>query len=410
MVKIYTPKLILWLALSAAVPALWLASLPVAAQEQAQESEELVRSVRVIIAEEGELSSSRSTSVSIEPAIESRVAAQTSGQVASILVREGASVSEGQTVVQIDTQDLNLQLANSRIALDSARVNLAIEERANRETIGLQEIQLTSAQANFEAVRSQYDSSQALFAVGGVSQIELTGLRSQFEQAQAGVRQAQDALARSRRASSESLELRRLQVEQAQTQLSQTQRSLSNASIRAPFSGEIAEILVEEGEFIGAGNQAFRLVSSERQNARFSVPPQEVVALLAQEEIVVPHAGLDYFARIVRNSEISGQTRLVEIVAEIYPSEVRIPNGTVTQLNYSVSLGQGIVLPAGALQTSGGENFLFVVRDGRAERQPVQVIAEAGGQVITQGISSGTQVIFPVPSDLRSGTAVRIVN
>ena len=64
-----------------------------------------------------------------------------------------------------------------------------------------------------------------------------------------------------------------------------SQDALAETQISAPFDGEIAEVLVEEGEFIGAGSPAFRLVSVDNQLGIFSVPPRDAQSLLDNAEI-----------------------------------------------------------------------------------------------------------------------------
>ena len=89
-------------------PLAFVACRPVAAQTDAAAAQEAepaqagVRAVRTIQAQRGVLSTSRSTTVTVEPAQESMIAAGTSGQVARIFKREGATLKDGDAVVQLD--------------------------------------------------------------------------------------------------------------------------------------------------------------------------------------------------------------------------------------------------------------------------------------------------------------------
>lgn len=388
---------------------------PVRAQDSSQadapetSTSEETRAVRAVAAEAGALSTTRSASVTIEPAQDSQVAAGTSGQVASIVAQVGSSVAAGDTVVRLDATDLQLQVDNARIAVQSARINLTSAQRGAQDSTVQAQNALRSAQTGLDLAQQQFEQGQRLFDSGGIAQTELTQLRAQLESAQATFQQAQDALAQAERAPSENLELLRLQIQQAETQLLQAERALAEADIAAPYTGEVAEVLVEQGEFIGAGSPAFRLVSSEEQLARFSVPVQDASRLQEVGQVWVSYNGLDYAAQIVRTSQVPGQTRLVEVTARLYPSENRIPTGTVTQLDYELTLAQGIKLPSGAVQTSAGQSYVLVVSDGVSERQTVNVVNEAGDEIIVRGLEPGTQVVYPVPSDLRSGVPVDVL-
>ncbi len=367
------------------------------------------RQVRAVIPSEGALQANRSTSVTIEPGREAQVAAGTSGRVASILRREGSQVTAGETVVQLDDAALRTQASSARLALETARVNLEKADKASGEGAQQAQAGLETAKANLDLAQRQLDSGEQLYQAGGISATDLEGLRAQYAQAQSAYGQAQDGLARAKRAGGEDLALLRLQVQQAQNQLEQAQRSVRDAAVTAPFPGEVAEVKVEEGEFVGAGTPVFRLVSTKQQLARFDVPPQDAQALTAQGQLWISYAGLDYGAHIVRSSEVPGASRLVEITAEIYPSEARIPTGSVAQLNYTIDLARGQLLPSGAIQPFNGNDTVLLARDGEAQRVTVQVLAEAGAQVAVAGLAADARVIYPVPADLRAGIPVRIV-
>jgi hypothetical protein len=53
----------------------------------------------------------------------------------------------------------------------------------------------------------------------------------------------------------------------------------------------VAELLVEAGEFVGAGSPVARVLGLDAQLASFSVPPEDVAALEAAGRITVEHAG-----------------------------------------------------------------------------------------------------------------------
>lgn len=370
------------------------------------------RQVRAVAAQPGTLTSQRSTSVAVEPSQEARVAAGASGRVEAVLKRPGSRVAAGEAVVQLETENARLQRDNARLALESARVNLASAESASREGAGQAEAALRSAEVALELARKRYQEGQQLVAAGGMAANDLAALESQLAQAEAGYRQAQDALARSGRAEEEDVALLRLQLEQAQNQLEQAERALAETSITAPFAGEIAEVMTEVGEFVAAGSPVFRLVSSARQLARFSVPPEDAAQLQREGLVQIRYGGLDYAAQIVRSSEVPGDaSRLVELTAMLYEAQTRIPTGAVAQLSYTVTLGEGVIVPSGALSSAGGESAVLVVEgeEARVRRQPVRLVAEAEGQAAVAGLEPGQRVVYPLPSDLRDGARVVVM-
>ena len=384
------------------------ATAPTPAPTQTQ-TVDTARAVRTITAERGPLNATRNASVTVEPLQESRVAAGTGGRVERILKREGETVATGEAVIALDDAALRLQVQNAQLAVESARISLDKAQRSSGENGTQLAQQLQSAQTSFDIAQRQFTEGQALYSAGGISSSDLSNSQAQLSQAQAALTGAQDAVARSSRSGSEDLALLRVAVNQAQTSLSQAEDALNEAQVTAPFAGEVAEVLVEEGEFIGAGSPAFRLVSTGRQLGRFSVPPQDAQKLLSQDPLYFRYGGLDYAAHVVRSSTAPGDSRLIDITAEIYPSETPIPAGSVAQINYTVALGAGVQVPSGALQTAVGNTYVFVVEGESAVRKEVQVVAEASGETVVEGLDEGAQVVFPLPADLRDGVDVKVV-
>ena len=396
-------------------PLAFVACRPVAAQTDAAAAREAepaqagVRAVRTIQAQRGVLSTSRSTTVTVEPAQESMIAAGTSGQVARIFKREGATLKKGEAVVQLDDETLRLEAEDARIAVESARINLQKATTATQEGSGQVLTQSLSAETNLELAEQQYTEGRKLFAAGAISQVDLTGLQAQLEGARGSYEGARNAVASNQRADTEDLELLRLQLEQAQSQLARAERTLEDAVVTAPFAGEIAEMLVEPGEFIGEGSPVFNLVSSQEQFARFTVPVEDATRLSAQGTVWLGYDGLDYGAQIIRSSPLPDSSQQVELTAKIYPSAKRIPTGVTTQLDYDLTLGRGIKLPAGAVQTSTGQSYVFTVIGDTTRRQVVTLTSEAGDEVIVRGVPAGANVIYPVSSDVRDGLRVSVL-
>ena len=368
-----------------------------------------VRQVRVIVAQTGDLTAVRSTSVIIEPNQDSRVASRASGQVKSILKREGAIVSADEVVIKLDDDNLSRQVRNAELSLQSAQINLEKSRISTNESNQRLAVELQSAESNLAVAKQRYEEGKALFEVGGIAQIDLRTLEAQYQQAQATFLQIQDSLARSQRAEGEDLALLAVQLQQARVQLEQARQDLAEASISAPFAGEIAELLVEEGESVNVGSAVFRLISIDKQLGRFSVPPQDSQSLLEQKEVTFNYAGADYPAEIVRSSSAPTEQRLVDLVAELKASESPIPAGSVAQLNYEVNLASGILVPSAAITTEGSQSYVFIVEEDRAQRTKINLLAEASARAAIEGIEEGTQVIYPLPLDLRNGIKVSVL-
>jgi RND family efflux transporter MFP subunit len=66
-------------------------------------------------------------------------------------------------------------------------------------------------------------------------------------------------------------------------------------------------------------------------------------------------------------------------------------------------------VPAGALVREGDAAFVWVVRDGKAEKQAVTIGESKDGQVaVTKGLEGGESIVIDAPRRLREGAAVEL--
>ena len=389
-----------------------------AAAEAQAATDDPARAVRVVALAEGELLATRRASVTIRPSRESRVASGASGRVVEMLVREGSVVEAGQGLVRLDADALQRQVENAELALAQTRINVQRARTQAADGVAQAEAGLRAAEGNLAVSQRQLDEAEALLDLGAIAASDVQALRAQRDQAQSAALQAADALARARRVDIEDLALLELQERQAEVQLRQAREALAETVVRAPFAGEVAELLVEAGEFVGAGTPVARLLGLDAQLASFTVPPEDVATLEAAGRVSIEHAGQSLAATVTRTERTAQQARLATVIATLDPAAPRLPSGSVAEVRYEVLLARGPVLPSSALSAEGGRTFVFRLEELAdrtiARRTEVRVVAESGNQAVIAAAAEGelplgSRVIAPRPLDVRDNTRVRVV-
>jgi RND family efflux transporter MFP subunit len=244
-----------------------------------------------------------------------------------------------------------------------------------------------------------------------LAQTDVDTSKANLAQAEATYKQAQASLSQAERAKDENLALLEIQVAQAQNRLAQTRRSLSQTSIKAPFDGEIAELLTEVGEFVNTGAKILRLVDTSSLRARFKVPTQDANTLQSGSGIRIKALGRTLEGRVTRSSQVAGSNRLVETFARLIAGQntTGFTAGTTVQIQYTLKLAQGTLVPTGALQTTSGQTYVYVVKDASAVQRKINVLGESSGKVAVTGIEAGSQLVYPVPGSLQNGERINIV-
>lgn len=369
---------------------------------------EAARLVRTVTPEPGVLDASRSASASIRAVRDASVASGASARVEEILARPGDLVDADQIVIRLDDDQARLQADTARLAVRQAEIDLERARRSSDEGAQQASASAQAARSNVANLRDQVEEVRALVDAGGAARSDLNALQTQLEQAEASLLQAEDAVARAGRSEGEDLALLELNLQQARIQARQAEDALAESEVRAPFAGEVAELFLETGEFAGAGQPAFRLVSADEREAVFDVPPEDADALLAQGEVVLRYAGRELAAPLVASTRSQQQPRLVQLTARLQGDDARgVPTGALAEVRYVVDLAEGLQVPAGAIASESGATWLYLVEDGVATRVPVDVLAEASATAVVSGVSADAAVIHPRPLDVRVGTRVR---
>ncbi len=79
------------------------------------------------------------------------------------------------------------------------------------------------------------------------------------------------------------------------------------------------------------------------------------------------------------------------------------------RLDLALAGRDGIVVPEEAIALEGGEPFVFVVADGRAERRAVEIGLRRGGMVEITGVAAGEPVIARGIQSVRDGGPVNVI-
>ena len=203
------------------------------------------------------------------------------------------------------------------------------------------------------------------------------------------------------------------QLEQAVSAEKIARKQLADCSLYAPISGVVSEKYMEVGQNAGPGVPVVKIVTTEVQNVRVSVPEGEVAKIQHGQgaDVVVPALqGRTFHGTVVEKGIVadpisrsySVKIRLSGAVGDLLPGMVaKVALGTAEQ-------GEGIVVPARLLQLSD-DNTLFVWLDegGKAVRRSV-VCGEyvASGVTIVSGLKRGDRLICEGQQKLSTGTRV----
>ena len=141
---------------------------------------------------------------------------QTSGTVTKVLVQAGDTVEAGQVLAQLDTRDLDLQVASAQAQLEAAKLKLGQTEQAEVQPADLQ-----AQQASVASARAQLASAQAqLAALRNPTAAAIGDAESAIQQAQITLQATRDSSSAAKTRAEQDLQKATAALTQAQSRYS----------------------------------------------------------------------------------------------------------------------------------------------------------------------------------------------
>ena len=197
----------------------------------------------------------------------------------------------------------------------------------------------------------------------------------------------------------------------AETSLALADNAYASTLTRAPFSGVIAKVMVEQGEVLSPGGAVARLVQLDPALVSVTVSDRDVVSLEPGLDVLVTTAagasGVD--AKIARISPVADtNTRAFRVEIDIPNAQRTLLPGMIVTVSLSVQLEPNLLsIPQYVLVTKRDGNGVFVLQDGVARWRAVELGRVVRDRVIIRsGVKVSEDVIVTGHRELADGDRV----
>jgi multidrug resistance efflux pump len=176
------------------------------------------------------------------------------GVVVEVFVKVGNEVEKGAPLFRLDDRALRAELAARKAALDAARAQLArLEAMPRPEEVPPSKAKVAEARANLLDWEDQRRRAEALLATRAVPDEEWSRKRQGTEMAREQLARAEAELALLEAGAWQAdKRVSEATVKQMEAQLTQTEVELDRLVVKALVPGEVLQVNVRPGEFVGA--------------------------------------------------------------------------------------------------------------------------------------------------------------
>lgn len=335
--------------------------------------------VPVMKLQTGSGSISKSYSSSIEGVINVEIRPQVSGYLYKIYVDEGATVTKGQPLFQVDDRIYREQYKTAQSAILAAKANLA-------------------------NIKIDLDRKKELVSNNLVSTLQVEQAQASYDGAQAALSQAISAF--------ESAKI-----------------NLDFCTIKAPVSGTIGRIPYRLGSLIGPSgvNPLTVLSDTHAVYAYFAMSETDFVSfqerlsgkttaekLKSASPVTLVTANGQTFAQKGYIDAVEGQfdknTGSITLRAKFDNPNAVLRTGNTGKIVIEEQLENVLLIPVTATTAVQDKIFAFTIdQEGKAVQTPIEVIGKQGGDYfVRSGVQSGDQIITNGLNFLQNGMPVSI--
>jgi HlyD family secretion protein len=374
------------------------------------------------------------------------------GRVDKLLVKEGDRVTAGQVIAALETDSLELALAQAEYSCTQAQVTLNQSELAvsqadvevthaeinkNNAEITLQQTTKSSsvsdikiAQADVDTAKRNLDDSIIFLGAYTAGSPGYEEYQKNIVLAQARLKAAQDRLnamlggfgsnevavkEQQVLAATQSLAVAKQSLEQAKqaAELGKqslalagksrdyAKRQLEKANITAPFAGIITSVPVDKGDTVAATTQIAQLIDPDRMELKIQVDEVDIPAVRTGQKAVIKvdaMPGENLSGTVIFVSPVStkeGGVTMFDVKIELNENGGKLKSGMSASADIIVQEHTNVLLvPSQAVKRgSNGSTLVKVMNGGKLTDQAIEIgLANDSKTEVLSGLSEGTRV------------------
>lgn len=375
----------------------------------------------------GDIKTTVSATSQVGDVDQSEITSEASGEVTKLAVEEGQEVKKGDLIAQIDTSELEEQIYQAQLAVQSAELNLEklkepvdeyeIEKAENEVQSAknsLTELRLTQknelaaikeerAQAeynleNLDEDAQDYDTKKTTYqnqisaADRKIGEYNLSH-PLKIAEAEAKIKEAEKSLEKTKEGSDETeISLQEISVKEKRSQLADLILQKENYTIKAPRDGVIASLNIAEGESVSSGGSSASSSStssssgsSSSSNALAVLTSKNKNTVVAINEVDVPNIKKDQKVNLtfdaLEDLEMTGKVTKIDLIGTedqgvVYNNvtinfddyDERIKNGMTVNVEIITNSKEDILLVSStAVQNGSNGDYVKLVTDNNVD-------------------------------------------
>ena len=336
--------------------------------------------VKVIKPKEAVQGEGSSFKATLEADQEGIVSSKNSGKVISILFEDGKQVTQGQTLVILDDQDIKNQIKSAESQLEIAKASLQKPE------------------ANLENTQRSYDRTKTLVEQGALAQVELDNVDTSLKIIKADIASSQ------------------ANMQVAQTTIDNLNTTLADMAIRAPITGVMDGKNVSLGQYLSPGNILGKVKDISLINAEIEVDQAliQTIKLGQKARLKLNEEDTETYEGVVKsiNPSADSSSRAFKVKIQLANEKSSLRPGVSAKIMLmDDAKDQKIAIPVALITGKEGNYSVYINDNGIVKKCAVTVGALVNNQAeINSGLQGNEAIISTYLNMIQEGDQITVVS
>jgi HlyD family secretion protein len=319
-----------------------------------------------------------------------------SSGIVSLQVRAGDAVEKGQSLAVVDSPELKSRLQQERSSLLSMRSDLDRQKIQAKQAILADRQAVDLARVEMEAAERAMARAERSRAEGIVNDVEYERAQDDLSRARLALGHAGESSALRKETLEFEIRNRELQVERQRLVVTEWERQVSELAVRAPVSGVVSRVDVEDHDAVIPGQPLVAVVDLSAFEVEILVPESYAEVIGQGTPAVINYSGQEYAAAVrsvspeVEGSQVRGIVSFDEGAPRGLRQNQRVSTRLVLESKYGV-----LKVPRGPFLDSGGGRQAYRISGDVAEVLSIEVGAISVSEVeVVSGLQEGDRIII----------------
>ncbi len=368
-------------------------------KEEPNITSDIVFDVSTDVAIIGNLVQSITTSGTAKPFKQVDITSSTNGKVKEYFVEEGDKVANDELLVKLDDSEILLALKDA----ESKLLETQIEYNLMRHGASMERIENNSSNNIAAEAIKKFKEVEEAYKLNRISEKEYQKAKRDYEAAMVYSPDVRDDVI-----------AQKCGLNQAIVNLERIKLNLNYTEIKSPFNGYAADVNINVGQNIKAGDKLLQLVDISKIKVEVGVLETEIKLIKkgSNVEVTIPSYPDKIFKGKIKNISpiIDTQTKTCKVIVEIDNREGIIKPGMYVYVKVETAMYKDrLIVPKEAILIRDQRKLVFVASNGLAKWCYVETgVENEKFTEIISGINAGDTVLVNGHYSLAHDAKIRI--